>query len=383
MRRYHHRAALTEAIAEATARFHADLQRLARTVLRGELDSRVATLEPTLLGAGTRAPHVKPVVEPRRSPAAGLSKPAAAATARRTPVARTSKPAAAARMNKPDAAGTSKPAAAGTSKSAAGTRTSKRAAAAGTHAERAAVRAEPPTAELPLAIVEFEPAVAMRAEPTAAPMAAVPEDPAVAIAEPDPVPTAVVAVSLVEPTTAAPHVESAPVAEPMTAATNEELPWEERARTRREESAERRQQRQERARIRREAAEMRAGSAAAAGARAESTTTAAREALAGSAGARALGRGVQHGTVKWFSQAKGYGFITANDGTDAFVHHSSISSEGFRTLSEGQAVSYEEVESARGLLAVNVIPTVRGSVHGETTSEYVNIDARVSKSTTM
>jgi CspA family cold shock protein len=70
---------------------------------------------------------------------------------------------------------------------------------------------------------------------------------------------------------------------------------------------------------------------------------------------------MQRGTVKWFSEAKGYGFIKADDGTDAFVHRSSISSEGFRTLSVGQAVSYEEVESPKGLLAVNVVPMVQGT----------------------
>ena len=67
------------------------------------------------------------------------------------------------------------------------------------------------------------------------------------------------------------------------------------------------------------------------------------------------------GTVKWFSDTNGYGFITAADGTDAFVHHSAISGEGFRTLSEGQGVSYEEVAGPKGLLAVNVVPTVRGT----------------------
>ncbi|MBC7977318.1 MAG: cold shock domain-containing protein [Myxococcales bacterium] len=70
---------------------------------------------------------------------------------------------------------------------------------------------------------------------------------------------------------------------------------------------------------------------------------------------------MQHGTVKWFSEAKGYGFIKADDGADAFVHHSAISGDGFRTLSEGQSVSYEEVEGPKGLLAVNVVPTVRGT----------------------
>jgi cold shock protein len=69
-----------------------------------------------------------------------------------------------------------------------------------------------------------------------------------------------------------------------------------------------------------------------------------------------MGRRVQRGTVKWFSEANGYGVIEADGGADAFVHHSAIPGEGFRTLSEGQAVSYEEVEGPKGLLAVNVVP---------------------------
>jgi len=74
-----------------------------------------------------------------------------------------------------------------------------------------------------------------------------------------------------------------------------------------------------------------------------------------------MGRRRQRGTVKWFSDAKGYGFIRADDGTESFVHYSSISSEGFRSLSEGQTVSYEEQQSPKGLHAVNVVPTVPGT----------------------
>ena len=63
------------------------------------------------------------------------------------------------------------------------------------------------------------------------------------------------------------------------------------------------------------------------------------------------------GTVKWFNAQKGFGFIT-NDATgeDVFVHFSGIASEGFKTLDEGQAVTYEVQEGNRGLQAVNVMP---------------------------
>lgn len=62
------------------------------------------------------------------------------------------------------------------------------------------------------------------------------------------------------------------------------------------------------------------------------------------------------GTVKWFSDEKGYGFITPDDGgKDLFVHHQSIQSNGFRTLSEGSQVSYEAEQGPKGPAAVNVV----------------------------
>ena len=63
------------------------------------------------------------------------------------------------------------------------------------------------------------------------------------------------------------------------------------------------------------------------------------------------------GTVKWFNSEKGYGFITAEGGEDVFVHFSAIQSEGFRTLNEGQAVSFEtETDPKNGKLrAINVV----------------------------
>jgi CspA family cold shock protein len=61
------------------------------------------------------------------------------------------------------------------------------------------------------------------------------------------------------------------------------------------------------------------------------------------------------GTVKWFSDAKGYGFISQTDGPDVFVHHSTIAGEGFRTLEEGQEVEFEIVEGTKGLQAQDVV----------------------------
>ena len=61
------------------------------------------------------------------------------------------------------------------------------------------------------------------------------------------------------------------------------------------------------------------------------------------------------GKVKWFNDAKGYGFISQEDGTDVFVHHTAIQGEGFRTLQEEQLVEFEVVEGAKGLQAQNVI----------------------------
>lgn len=60
------------------------------------------------------------------------------------------------------------------------------------------------------------------------------------------------------------------------------------------------------------------------------------------------------GTVKWFNSEKGYGFITAEGGEDVFVHFSAINGEGFKTLEEGQAVTFDVVEGNRGKQAANV-----------------------------
>jgi CspA family cold shock protein len=62
------------------------------------------------------------------------------------------------------------------------------------------------------------------------------------------------------------------------------------------------------------------------------------------------------GTVKWFSNEKGYGFITREGGDDVFVHHTAIQSEGYRSLTEGQKVEFEVVQGDKGLQASNVQP---------------------------
>jgi len=65
---------------------------------------------------------------------------------------------------------------------------------------------------------------------------------------------------------------------------------------------------------------------------------------------------VTTGTVKWFSNEKGYGFIAQSDGDDVFVHFSAITGEGYKTLQEGQEVEFEIVEGPKGKQAANVRP---------------------------
>ena len=61
------------------------------------------------------------------------------------------------------------------------------------------------------------------------------------------------------------------------------------------------------------------------------------------------------GLVKWFNDAKGFGFITTEEGNDVFVHFSAIQGDGFRSLSEGDAVSFDVEKGTKGLQAVNVV----------------------------
>jgi CspA family cold shock protein len=62
------------------------------------------------------------------------------------------------------------------------------------------------------------------------------------------------------------------------------------------------------------------------------------------------------GTVKWFNDSKGYGFIQQDNGDELFVHFSGIQMQGFKTLREGQAVEFDVEQDAKGPRAVNVVP---------------------------
>ena len=63
---------------------------------------------------------------------------------------------------------------------------------------------------------------------------------------------------------------------------------------------------------------------------------------------------METGTVKWFNDAQGVGFVTRENGPDVFVHHTAIIAEGFRTLKEGEKVRFDVVQGPKGLQAANV-----------------------------
>lgn len=65
---------------------------------------------------------------------------------------------------------------------------------------------------------------------------------------------------------------------------------------------------------------------------------------------------MREGTVKWFNESKGFGFIEKDEGDDVFVHFSAIEGDGFRTLMEGQRVQFEEEKGPKGLQAKSVRP---------------------------
>jgi CspA family cold shock protein len=64
---------------------------------------------------------------------------------------------------------------------------------------------------------------------------------------------------------------------------------------------------------------------------------------------------MKQGTVKWFNDSKGFGFITAEDNSDVFVHHTSIQGNGFKSLAEGDKVSFDTEQGPKGPKAINVV----------------------------
>ena len=63
----------------------------------------------------------------------------------------------------------------------------------------------------------------------------------------------------------------------------------------------------------------------------------------------------EQGTVKWFNDEKGYGFISRNSGSDVFVHHTAIQGSGFKSLNEGDSIEFEVAQGPKGLQAQNVV----------------------------
>ena len=85
--------------------------------------------------------------------------------------------------------------------------------------------------------------------------------------------------------------------------------------------------------------------------------------------------GLREGRVKWFNDTKGYGFIVIDDTPDIFVHYSAIKMEGFRTLKEGDVVSFELLHSTKGLQAINVSKVGSGAESAEDAEESAGIQS--------
>ncbi len=97
---------------------------------------------------------------------------------------------------------------------------------------------------------------------------------------------------------------------------------------------------------------------------------------------RYMSDGKIDGNVKWFNPRKGYGFIATPDGRDIFVHYSSISGDGYKTLTEGDAVTFDIVEGDKGLRAENVIPESASATKESATKESATEESATEESAT-
>ena len=87
------------------------------------------------------------------------------------------------------------------------------------------------------------------------------------------------------------------------------------------------------------------------------------------------GNETMKGTVKWFSEQKGYGFVTTEDGTDYFVHHSRIKMDGFRKLDEGDIVEFDIRSEEKGIAAVDVLPVLTlGMMKQKAAKEHLHLE---------
>ena len=86
------------------------------------------------------------------------------------------------------------------------------------------------------------------------------------------------------------------------------------------------------------------------------------------------------GTVKWFNDAKGFGFIAHSSGRDVFVHYSVIATDGFKTLKDGETVEYELKEGPKGLQAAKVVRTASSDSNEMTSSMQIEVSSSDSMS---